>query len=484
MITWMQQHKKYLIITIWISTIAFIAAGMVGWGAYNFSHSTNSVASVGNIDISVEDFNMEYNNIFREYSKQLEELTGRPLDNEQAKTLGLENVAMTRAINKALLENFAIDSGIRISDEEVTKEIQNDEIFRQNGIFSPKTYKEILAQNRIRPLEYERMIRKELLIKKILSMFPSIVTPSEGDVLNLSLNLQDKLSVQIINANQVKVNIEDSKLMEFYNKNKESYKSPKQFEVEMLNFNPKDIKPNENDVQTYYNENKQNYTENGILQDYTKIKDKVENDFKIWRANRNALEAYVEMKQNKNQNNRERKIILEGDNKKIVEALQNANEGETIQPLEVDDEFVALKLIKRIPQTIRTFDEVKDKVKNNYYPQALREALQEEAKARINVFNGKDIGYFSLNDVKQIPSLSPLESREVLRQIFENNDKVGYAILGNKAVLYNIMEQKVLTNQSSNLDIFRDFKSIILEQSLFDFLSKEYKIINNLKKDS
>jgi len=36
MITWMQTHKKWLIITIWIATIAFVGAGFVGWGAYSY----------------------------------------------------------------------------------------------------------------------------------------------------------------------------------------------------------------------------------------------------------------------------------------------------------------------------------------------------------------------------------------------------------------------------------------------------------------
>ncbi|WP_416829360.1 SurA N-terminal domain-containing protein, partial [Helicobacter ganmani] len=47
MIGWMQKHKKYLIITIWISTIAFVGAGFVGWGSYSFSSTSNAVAVVG-----------------------------------------------------------------------------------------------------------------------------------------------------------------------------------------------------------------------------------------------------------------------------------------------------------------------------------------------------------------------------------------------------------------------------------------------------
>ena len=36
MITWMQRHKKWLVFTIWTCTIAFVGAGFVGWGAYNY----------------------------------------------------------------------------------------------------------------------------------------------------------------------------------------------------------------------------------------------------------------------------------------------------------------------------------------------------------------------------------------------------------------------------------------------------------------
>ena len=33
MITWMQRHKKWLVITIWISTSACVGAGCGGWGS-------------------------------------------------------------------------------------------------------------------------------------------------------------------------------------------------------------------------------------------------------------------------------------------------------------------------------------------------------------------------------------------------------------------------------------------------------------------
>ena len=57
MITWMQKHKKYLVVTIWVSTIAFVGAGFVGWGAYDMNtNRAKSVAKVGNRNISIGEF--------------------------------------------------------------------------------------------------------------------------------------------------------------------------------------------------------------------------------------------------------------------------------------------------------------------------------------------------------------------------------------------------------------------------------------------
>ena len=32
MLEWMQKHKKYLVITVWVSALALIFASMVEWG--------------------------------------------------------------------------------------------------------------------------------------------------------------------------------------------------------------------------------------------------------------------------------------------------------------------------------------------------------------------------------------------------------------------------------------------------------------------
>lgn len=482
MITWMQKHKKYLIITIWISTIAFIAAGMVGWGTYSFSSSSSNVAKVGDIDISVDDFNREYQIIYNQYNQQYNTLMGRPLDNEQAKLLGLEDTAIKRLIDRALLENFALDSGIRISDEEIAKEIQNIETFKSNGVFDTILYKDILRQNHIKPNDFEEDIKNDLLIQKILEMFPVIVTPFEKDVLSIPTNLEDRLSIQIVQDNQIKVNITDDELKNFYEKNKDSYKTQKVFDVEIIETKLSDIAPSQEDLKAYYDENKANYTTNGVIAEFDKIKDTIKKDFQKREAQKNALKSYLDFKDNKI--NGKQQIITEYEiNDDVLQALNTANNGDIIKPILDDDTFITIKIINKIPQTIKSFEEAKVDLKKDYYPIAKQETFKKYIESRLNVFNGKDIGYFSISDTKSINGLSDIDKQQLLTKIFNTDKRSDYLILGNKAVLYRILEQKMANNSSTiSSEMFNNVKSLLLEQTILDFLAKEYKVTNNLKR--
>ncbi len=474
LISWMQKHKKYLIITIWISTIAFIAAGMVGWGAYSFSSSSNSVAKVGKVAISANDLNLEYSNLIRRY----EQNTGVTLDVEQARALGFENFALQMLINKALLENFSLDSGIRISDEEVSREISTINDFKKDGVFDANLYKEILRANRLKPTDFEEKTRRDLLIQKILELFPAIVTPLEREVLTVAMNLQDRLSIQILGANDVRVDISEEKLKKFYEENKENYKSKKSFEVELISHKIDEVEANEADLQKYFDDNLQNYTKDGVRAEFAQVKDKVKSDFVEWKAKRNALESSIALRDSKIKG--EVLTISEDSHPMLVNALSTSKSKTRIEPILDNGVYFVAKIIKEMPQAIEDFSKVKAQVRRDYAPQALRDALVAEAKKRQNVFLGSDIGFFGFGSNRLIPSLNALETQQVLKEIFSSANKNGFVLLGNKVLLYSVLEQKMLEN-NQNLQVYNDFKSRILEQTVFDFLSKQYKVVNNFR---
>lgn len=95
--------QKYLVVTIWISTIAFVGAGFLGWGAYDFNlNRSSSVAVVGDEKINYNEFNVRYNQIFNYYNQ----ISNGGLNEESAKQLGIENAALSSLVEDKLLLNF------------------------------------------------------------------------------------------------------------------------------------------------------------------------------------------------------------------------------------------------------------------------------------------------------------------------------------------------------------------------------------------
>lgn len=164
MITWMQRHKKYLIITIWISTIAFVGAGFVGWGQYQYGDKASAVARVGKIDITAGDLQKSYSNLYAQYSQMLQ----GNFDEEKAKSFGLKSQALQYLTQQALVLNLANAYKLTVSDAELLQDIKSKEYFFKDGVFNKDIYKDVLSKNNITIKEYEEDAKKELLIKKTL----------------------------------------------------------------------------------------------------------------------------------------------------------------------------------------------------------------------------------------------------------------------------------------------------------------------------
>ncbi len=94
MITWMQRHRKYLVITIWISTFAFIGAGFVGWGQYSYGDKAGAVAKVGDISVSQREWQQAYSRLYGQYNQVFQ----GNFDEKQAESFGLKQQALRQVI--------------------------------------------------------------------------------------------------------------------------------------------------------------------------------------------------------------------------------------------------------------------------------------------------------------------------------------------------------------------------------------------------
>ncbi len=95
--------QKYLVVTIWVSTIAFVGAGFLGWGAYDFNlNRSSSVATVGNEKIGFSEFDTRYRQILSYYNQ----ISNGALTPENAEQLGIKNIALSSLVEDKLLLNL------------------------------------------------------------------------------------------------------------------------------------------------------------------------------------------------------------------------------------------------------------------------------------------------------------------------------------------------------------------------------------------
>lgn len=484
MITWMQKHKKYLVITIWISTIAFVGAGFVGWGAYDLNtNRATSVARVGDTNVSIQDFQEKYTQIYNYYNNMM---SGN-LNKEVADQLGIENLALNAAINDALLINFAKDLGLQANKDDILQQIIQDPNFSENGVFKKELYLSMLKNANIEPREYEKSLEKAVIINKLSNAISLDVAPIDIELFSAAFFSKDRVKIEVIGVDDSDIKIDQEELKKFWDKTKDNYKSKTQYSLNIVEIPINIDDMTEQELKEFYSQNSANYKdENDKILDFEKAKDKAKKDLAIQKSRSEALKKYIAVKKGELIPNKSMTI----DNGSAVfnlDEIKDLKVGDTIKPVLNNDTFIVAKISKITPPQNLTFEEAKQEVYQIYKIQKAQEILQQKAKQAMENFNPKQDIWISRDSNETIQGLSKSESLEFAKKLFESNKQKAYVIVGDKAVIYKIVEQKLLDKVSDNYKALveqnaKTLKNNELLQDLTAQLKKRYKIEEYLKR--
>lgn len=486
MIEWMQKHKKWLVITIWISTIAFIAAGMVGWGSLNFSLDQGVVAKVGEIKVTQRQFDNQFRQIFNQYN------TDGALDLQKAKELGLEKLALELVIQRALLQNFANEMGIYVGEKEVQEEIAKLEFFQEKDLlgqskFSLKLYQDLLKQNNIAPSDFEQDIKDDLLIKKALTLLPPLeVTNLEEETFIFPFQIQDELKIKILSLSQIHPNPTKEEIENFWKENQTSFMYPAEYKIEYIIIPEEDQKPTQEDLQKLYDDTKSQFLDkDGNIKPFKEVLSELREQKKSEMAEEKALLEYVKLKESKELYGLE-ETLIEGEKKlgvEVQEAIEGASVGETINPIKTAEGYVVVKLVEKKPQSKKTYEDAKEEAKELLIQKLKQEKLILLAKENVEKgFKAESIGYVDLMQFKSIKGLDNQESSTLISKVLSSQTPKGYVLLGEKAVVFEIISQKIKENISADVSangkgIVEMFKDSLIKKEFFKYLENKYKII-------
>lgn len=479
MITWMQRRKKYLIVTIWISTIAFVGAGFVGWGQFDYKDKAGAVAKVGDLEISMGELQKQYSTLYNQYNQIFQ----GNFDEEQAKSFGLQQQALTQLLDQAYILNLAKEYGLIVTEKELLDEIVSQEYFFKDGAFDKETYKEILMRNNFSIAEYEKDVERQILIQKVLALLPVELTENELNLFNTLTSIADKIEYKVLDDKNIKIDTSDEKLKPFWNNIQHKYLTEVSYDVRFIK-HKQDLKTfTENEMEQFYNENKLHFKDiEGKILPFDNAKEQITEALLDKENKNNALREYIAFKKNEISEDMvvETTTISASNNPFTDEVLDEISKlsptAGFLKPVLVDGNYVTLELTKINPATVKPYEEAKSLVLEEFIATKKRETLLDLATNSYKSFKGDKTDFITIEDNPILKNLNPSQTREFLNNLFKSSSKNGFVHLENgKVVLYNILEQKLLPN----LDKIEDetmlrLKSEIFSQGLLKSLQNKY----------
>lgn len=345
------------------------------WGVSSslVTGASNAVITVGDVKVSPTDFRLAYERQVGAMSQRL----GMRLNAEQARAFGIENQVFAELVAGAALDQLSQDMNLGLSEGRLAQLIADDPAFRGvNGQFDRTAFSAILRNAGLRENDYianrSQVAIRTQVVEAVSDGYkaPEVLTNALRQYRNEARSI-DFLLLSNANIDPVKAPGDDV-LAPWFEKNKAKYRAPEYRKFVYVALEPKDIA----DTAAI--------TDEALQADYEKSKDKYRTPAtrtieQLTFADRAAADAAVAKlaagttfdaivaEQGKTAAD-----VLLGDftetnvpdQKLAAPAFAVAQDGGTTPVIDGTFGPIILRVTNIRPETLKTFDEVKDELRN------------------------------------------------------------------------------------------------------------------------
>jgi peptidyl-prolyl cis-trans isomerase D len=368
--------------------LALLIVAFAVWGIGDVVRRSgqSAVATVGSTEITPEEYRQAYQDEVDSVSRRL----GRRLTPEQSKMLGLETRALARLIGFAALDLHARKLGLTVSDDIVANIVRADPAFQgPTGQFSREQFRQIIAQQGYQSEgQYIKARHRDILREQLTETIGAGVVPSTELVAILYRFRNESRVAEHFTPDydkHIKVaEPDDAKLQEFYEQNKRQFIALEQRKANLLLLTRdealKRITVTDDEIKAAYDSAKDSYNipEKRRIQQLT-FSDKAA-----------AEKAYAELSKAKNFEEAAAKLgypaadidlglLTRGEmiDPKIADAAFALKKDELSQPVEGQFSVVLLRVPEIQAGKQRTFDEVKDEIRERIANERVGQKISE-----------------------------------------------------------------------------------------------------------
>ena len=230
--------------TIMAAVVGFLVISFVIWGIGDIFRggSRQTVAMIGNVEITAEQFRQLYNDRLQQLSRQV----GRPITPAQAQLFGFDQQLLGQLVGEAALDEQARKMKLGVGDKDVSKRIMEDPAFRGlSGSFEQVRFEQVIRQAGYTEARYVAEQRKVTMRRQIVGAITGAATVPAVEVqaYNRFQNEQRNVEYVVVTrtaAGDVPAPAPDV-LEKYFNDRKVTFRAPEYRKVAILILNTAEV---------------------------------------------------------------------------------------------------------------------------------------------------------------------------------------------------------------------------------------------------
>ncbi|ARJ40858.1 peptidylprolyl isomerase [Pantoea alhagi] len=239
---------------------------LTGVGNYLIGGNGDYAAKVNGQEISRAQLDRAFNN---ERSRQ-QQMLGEQFS-QLAGNAGymqqMRQQALAQLVDEMLLDQYAKELKLAISDEQIKQAIFNQPAFQTNGKFDNAKYLSLINNMGFTADQYAEALRKQLTTQQLISAIAGtdFMLSGETDALAALVSQQRVVRQATLNVDALAAQqqVSDDEIKNYYAQHKSSFLAPEQFRVSYIKLDAASMQESasEADIQSWYEQHKAEYAQ-------------------------------------------------------------------------------------------------------------------------------------------------------------------------------------------------------------------------------